>query len=1146
VQRVEGGFIYSASDLNNDLECRRLTWLENKLVLGEVPRPPADAAVDLIAGKGDAHEARYLAALRTVHGNAMVAFEGRLDNTRAAMYAAEKQTLAAMAAGAPVIYQATFFDGTFLGRTDFLRRVETPSAHWAWSYEVIDTKLALQPKAYFLLQLCNYSEHLARLQGTAPVHGHLVLGSGIEAHFRIDDYAAYYRHQKAQFLARTQHLEESYPAEIPHCAICRWTQTCEDRREADDYLGIVAWMRTSQIDRLTTGGITTIGGLGAAPDDGRPHGMTESSFVTLRAQAKLQHRQRTEKSYFYELLEHEEQRGFSQLPPPDEGDVYFDMEGDPLYTPERGLEYLFGVHLGKEGEYRAFWARNLGEERAAFEQFIDFIVERRRQYPNMNVYHYAPYETVALRRLMGEFGTREAELDTLLRAQVFVDLYAVVRQSIRISQPSYSIKKLEPFYGMVRNTSVKRGDDSILMFETWLVNGDETILEDIEQYNNDDCRSTWLLHKWLLERRDECARAIGREVAWREPPPPPKIEETTPADELAARLLAGLPEPRTAGEIRDAEESVRARWLLGHLLQYHRREAKPGWWKVFDGYENADLLTEFNHEAIGDLTLCADVAPYMAGKRDRNPVYTYAFPDQLYNLGKSKPHCPHSRQVAGEVIEIDDENNRIAIKLAGKMVPQHLRALIPGTPIETKAQKAAINRLATAYEAGTLREQFPAALDILLRSTPRLAGITPGATIQPPEITGDSIATLVSALDRSYLFIQGPPGSGKSTTGGDAIAALLKAGKRIGIVSRGYAAVQNLLHKVEESAVRRGITFAGLHRHSQDEQAYVSRLSASMVENTTENDAFGKQPHQLAAGTPWLFSREEMVGQYDILFIDEAGQLSLADAIACAGAAHNVVLLGDPLQLAQVSQGSHPIGTSASVLEHLLGEHHTVPADRGVFLNISYRMHPEICAFISRTVYDDRLSSAPATAGNRVSSPGIAGAGLRYLPVTHRGNSRESAEEADRIADAIDELLQGTVALPKEPERALTAADILVVTPYNAQRLRIGRTLAARGHAGIRVGTVDKFQGQEAAVVFYSMATSSAEDMPRDLSFLFEKNRFNVAISRAQCLSVLVSSPELLEVRTRTPFEMMLASLLCGFVESAQAYAPSSSSPAMA
>ncbi len=586
---------------------------------------------------------------------------------------------------------------------------------------------------------------------------------------------------------------------------------------------------------------------------------------------------------------------------------------------------------------------------------------------------------------------------------------------------------------------------------------------------------------------------------------------------------------------------MRARWLLGHLLQYHRREAKPGWWKVFDGYENADQLTEFNHEAIGDMTLCEDPAPFKLKKADHNQVYTYEFPDQLYNLGSSNPHCPHTRQNAGEVVAIDDERNRIQIKLARKIVPNRLRALIPGGPIDTKPQKAAIHRLASAYEAGTVREQFPASLAILLRSTPRLKGVTPGAPLQPAEITGDALAALVTALDRSYLFVQGPPGSGKSTTGGDAIAALLGAGKRVGIVSRGYAAVQNLLHKVEESARERGLTFTGLHRHSQDEHAYVSRLAAPLITSTNDNGAFVSQPHDLAAGTPWLFSREDLVGRYDVLFIDEAGQLSLADALACAGAAHNVVLLGDPLQLAQVSQGAHPLGTEASVLEHLLGDQHTVPPDRGVFLDISYRMHPAICAFISRTVYDGRLRSAPATTANGVTSTGLTGAGLRYLPVAHRGNSRESPEEAERIADAIDALLRGRVTLPNEGERDLTPSDILVVTPYNAQRLRIGRTLAARGHTGIRVGTVDKFQGQEAAVVFYSMATSSADDMPRDLSFLFEKNRFNVAISRAQCLSVLVCSPALLEVRTRTPFEMMLASLLCAFIESAIAADPVSS-----
>jgi len=283
VQRVAGRFIYSASDLNNDLECRRLTWLENQLVLGKVPRPVTGAALDLIAGKGDAHEARYLAELRALHGGAVVAFEERVENTIDAMLAAEAKTLAAMASGAQIIYQATFFDGTFLGRTDFLRRVETPSAKWPWSYEVVDTKLALQPKAYFLLQLCNYSEHVARLQGTMPVNGHLVLGSGLEAHFRVDDYAAYYRHQKAQFLARAGHVTEAYPAEIPHCLICRWTQNCEDRREADDYLGLVAWMRSSQIDRFTAGGITTIGALGAATDEQRPLGMVDVVRDAARA-----------------------------------------------------------------------------------------------------------------------------------------------------------------------------------------------------------------------------------------------------------------------------------------------------------------------------------------------------------------------------------------------------------------------------------------------------------------------------------------------------------------------------------------------------------------------------------------------------------------------------------------------------------------------------------------------------------------------------------------------------------------------------------------------------------------------------------------------------------------------------------------------
>jgi predicted RecB family nuclease len=1143
VQRVAGGFIYSASDLHNDLECRRLTWLEQRVALGEERRPEAGSDSGLIAEKGTAHEARYLAKQREQHAEALVSFETRVGAyTREAMREAEALTLAAMASGAPVIYQATFFDETFLGRADFLRRIETPSAHWAWSYEIVDTKLATKPKAHFLLQLCNYSEHLARLQGTTPVHGHLVLGSGVEATFRIDDYAAYYRHQKMRFLERVIAPVDAYPAEISHCSLCTWSEQCEEQREADDYLGIVAGMTSPQIKRLEANGITTLPALACARDDQRPTGMAVAAFTKLRAQAALQDRQRRalatrvplEDACFYELLGHEEKQGFGQLPPPAGGDVYFDMEGDPLYSPERGLEYLFGVHLGAEG-YRAFWAHDLSEERAAFEAFIDFIVERRKQYPNLHVYHYAPYETVALRRLMGVYGTREAELDALLQGKVFIDLYAVVRQAIRISQPSYSIKKLEPFYGMGRATDVKRGDDSIVKFEEWVASRDQRILDDIEQYNNDDCRSTLLLHEWLLKLRLEHQAAIGHELPWRGDAEEPKAEEEQPIDGVAPRLLDGLPELLTLSALREAEDDVRARWLLGHLLQYHRREAKPAWWKLFARRENADQMTEFDHEAIGDLELCADIPPFKLKPRDRNFVYTYGFPDQPHNLKLGSVQCPHTEQAAGELLWIDEDANRLRIKLTGKITPNALRALVPGGPLETKAQRMAIGRVATAYEAGTIRSTFPAIHDLLVRAIPRIAGITPGAVIQPVSITGDAIAQLVQALDQSYLFVQGPPGSGKSTTGGAAIAALLQAGLRVGIVSHGYAAIHNLLKKVEEAAAARGFRFAGLHKHSSEDNAYDSPYA--MVQNTTDNDTFVTTTHQLAAGTPWLFSRAELEQQYDVLFMDEAGQLSLGDAVACATAAKNIVLLGDPLQLAQVSQGSHPLGTGPSVLEHLLGTDHTVAPERGVFLDISYRMHPAICAFISRTVYDDRLHASAGTALNRVRSPGLSGAGLRFMPFIHSQNSRESSEEADCIADEIEALLRGEVTLRDEPPRALTQRDILVVTPYNAQRTRITRTLAARGIGDVRVGTVDKFQGQEAAVVFYSMATSSSAEMPRNLSFLFEKNRFNVAISRAQCLSIVVCSPELLEVRCKTPAEMMLASLLCGFAESAVAEA---------
>ncbi len=1138
MQYVDGRLVFSATDLNNFLECRRLTELEDLVARGAAQAPPdEDEQNKLIRRKGDEHEAAYLARLeRELADVVRIERSGRgID----AYHAAEAQTLEAMRAGAPVIYQATLFDGQFLGHADFLRRVERPSELGAWSYEVADTKLALSSKPYFLIQLCNYSEHLARLQGIAPRHGYIILGNNDEQSFLIHDYEAYYRHLKREFLAFVerasgQDAPSEYPLRRNHCSYCAWNTTCEAKRVADDHLSIVAWMRRDQVAKFEDAGIATVAQLARSDDTQRPNGMNPETFVKLRRQAALQVRG-ADGSLHYELLRHEARTGFGILPAPSEGDVFFDMEGDPLYEPGRSLEYLFGAWTLEEPNFRAFWGLDRPEEKLAFEAFVDFIMERRGRFPDLHVYHYANYEKAALRRLAQQHATREAEVDELLRGEVLVDLFAVVRQAIAISQNSYSIKRLEKFYALKRSTSVKKGDDSIVMFERWLDDRDDGILRDIEAYNRDDCYSTYLLRQWLLERRDEAAQQHQTEYPFRElksAKEAPARDEALEryASELEERLLAGL---GTVDEhsFTHAPDDTRSRYLLGHALSYHRREDKPVWWAFFDRCDNTDELLEFDREAIAGLKFDENVAP-RADKRSM--IYTYRIPEQRYKLAAGDGVCdPYIGKSIGSIVAIDEDRGLLELKTTkSEEYARGITALIPGGPLPSNEQRRSIARVADSVAAGTLNEEYPAIADMLAAAPPRVRGYERGDILQPKTVTADAVSRVVQALDRSYLFIQGPPGSGKTTTCSSVIADLLQSGARVGVVSTGHKAIHHLLHKVETRMHERRASFRGLYKHSPTSQhsQYRSPLADPLIESTDDNKAFSGLDFDLAGGTAWLFSRPELCGAFDYLFIDEAGQVSLADAIAIAACAKNVVLLGDPAQLAQVSQGSHPYRAGWSVLEHLLNDEPTIGPDRGIFLDVSYRMHPEICDFISLAMYDGRLSHGNHTMHHAVRSAGLTGGGLRYIPIEHSANSASSVEEADRIVREITLLRDGFVTDDDNIERAIRDEDIIVVTPYNAQRRLIERKLRDAG-LQIAVGTVDKFQGQEAAVVFYSMATSSGDDVPRDVGFLFEQNRFNVAVSRARAMSVLVCSPRLLDVSCNSPQQMTMINFLCAYVE---------------
>ncbi|HJU21169.1 MAG TPA: AAA domain-containing protein, partial [Casimicrobiaceae bacterium] len=566
------------------------------------------------------------------------------------------------------------------------------------------------------------------------------------------------------------------------------------------------------------------------------------------------------------------------------------------------------------------------------------------------------------------------------------------------------------------------------------------------------------------------------------------------------------------------------RWLAGELLQYHRREARPAWWWFFERCEqmtDAELFED--SESISGLWSAG--APIVD---KRSLIHSLAFPPQQHKLAPgATPIDPATSQGAGTIVALDDNAGTLQLRRSANRKDEPLPcALVPPGPYRTDAQREALFRLASSMLANDCR--YSALRDILARTAPRIQGRASGSVIQAPDIAEQRALTL--DLDSSYLFIQGPPGTGKTWTGARLIIELMRQRRRVGVTATSHKAIHNLLDEVECAAKEEGLRFRGLKKSSGDNAE--SRYESASIASTDKTEAFANAAPDalLFAGTGWLFADKRLDAAVDTLVIDEAGQVSLADALAMGTCARNIVLLGDPLQLAQVSQGTHPRGTGASVLEHLLGDDLTVAPHMGVFLESTRRMHPDVCRFISEIVYDSRLRGIPELERQTTAF----GTGLRFKAVSHAGNGSSSPEEASAIATEIAKMVGAPWTNREGVTRALSTADFMVVAPYNAQVRRLREALAGAGLAEVPVGTVDKFQGREAAVVFYSMATSSIEDVPRNLEFLFSRNRLNVAVSRAMCLAVIVASPQLLESDARTIEQMRLVNALCRFVEIAE------------
>jgi len=1175
---TDGQIRLAATDLGNHLACRHLTTLDLQVAQGKRTEPDW-AAPDLavIIERGERHEREYLAHLRTLG----LTVENLSHIPRQEEKRLLDETLALMERGTDVIAQGALSEDQWFGRPDVLRRVEMPSKRWAWSYEVADTKLARETKATTILQLSLYSELLEKIQGTAPEFLWVVPpGEGFKGEkYRVSEYAAYYRYVKARLIeavgsacrkdtdialssvgtgsaenavpAKSRQyalafdremrtVEATYPEPVEHCNICKWFKECDARRRADDHLSLVADIRRQQRDQFEEWGAGTMAKLAAVsiPLKERPRHGSKEAYVRMREQARVQVEGRTKNKLVHELLQPvAEGMGFCRLPEPSAGDVFMDFEGDP-FVGEQGLQYLFGFAFRDAAGalvYEKRWALNRGQEKGGFRGLVDEVMRRRGADPKMHVYHFGGYEPGTMKRLMGMHATREDQIDPMLRAGMLVDLHQAFKQGVRASVEEYSLKKIEAFYGFKRETALDQSRAAMRYVEHRLELGwgdevlPESVREIMEGYNREDCISTAKLRDWLEAERQklvisgaEVPRFIDREEGASE-----EVEgQQTRVSELVENLTKDIP-----ADLKERTEEQQGRWLLAQLLDWHRRDAKPKAWRYFElrGMDDADLLEE--KDAVSGLAWMGSVTSTDGVTADR-----YSFPNQETNVrpdDRKEVHCKDRR--IGKVVAMDPIARTIDIENCNDATGFHPTSIFVKEPYRNaKAQQDSLYRLGCWVRDNGISASGPwqSARRFLLRKSPELLS-SQSLKVSGTEEFSDELARIVAVLRPSVLPVQGPPGSGKTRSAALAIDALVIEKKmKIGVTALSHAVIRHLLRTI-------GTLGSGRLRcmHKADRK-YDG--SSEGIEVTTTNQAALRGLRQgsvdVLGGTAFLWAREEFANSIDVLFVDEASQVSLADVLAISQAAKSVVLIGDPQQLARPGDASHPPGAELSGLEHILkdpdaGMLKTMPTSLGLFIDHTRRLHPKLCDFTSPAFYEGRLLPHFMTQ-NRVleGHPWLARAGLWFVPVEHEGNRNSSADEVEVVVRIVGSLLRPEVKWFRGIGRSepLKPKDILIVAPYNAQVSDLGAKLP-----GISVGTVDKFQGQEGAVAIYSMTTSTPEDAPRGMEFLYSLNRLNVATSRAMTAVIVVGNPRLFEPECRSPRQMQLANALCRYREMA-------------
>ena len=1115
-------------------------------------RPAAGGLDQLLFKAGLQHEDVLLAALEK--DGADVFRQQPVNTNGPAQEKDYANTLAAMEAGRQFIHQAALKNDEMRGWADLLERVDDkPSKLGSWSYIPIECKLSSHSKPIYLVQACAYCELLEPILGHRPEHFKLYLGGKRfeegEQGYSTAHFWSWYELLRRRYRDFRSSFDSSQEPEDAPGDHGLWEPFIQKRLEAKADLILVAGMRQSQRSKLRTAGIPTIDALAAWPENQPVRDLDPAMLARLRDQARIQiaSRSRTDGRPAHEVRPLGQQtKGLAMLPASDKGDIWFDMEGFPDPINGEKLEYLFGAcYLNDQGElkFAEWWAHSEAEEKQAFDGFVQWVQQRRCRYPDLHIYHYASYEKTALGNLASRHQIHQDTIDQWLREELLVDLYPIVRNGLLVGAPSYSIKKVERLYGGPRDEEVENAADSVVQYAEWKKSRDPQILKDLCAYNEKDCQVTEGLHRFLLEL-PESQQLSCRPNKWgtftREQEEDKQAtafekELVVAARELRDELPATIVDPEALGP---RGISWRLHLLIGQLIDFHEREGKVEWWEFFNRLQMTPDEREDDSEVIAGARLEA-VEPIkrsqgyhyrfdasqplkLSAKEGRPPSFAVV---PLSSSGERLLPLPHLLNADGKAWGAPGQLDENAADQITLTVTQDALAKAVGldgsglpaqadlVPFPKQIYRNMLKHLVRLAQGWIFeRKPLPPALLHLLerRPIPELVELNQQIRREPTS-TAEMLAQFLQQADGVGLSLQGPPGTGKTTVTGQLIAELVASGQRVAVSSNGNAAINNLLRKVQGFLDARGSSALVVKAaSSSSEKSDLKALSGSRVQALQEKD-IPENPAVLGGTIFTLVKERYDEAPFDLLVIDEAGQVSLSNLLYMGRVARNILLVGDQQQLSQPNRAKHPGDSALSCLDYVMTGHAVVPSDRGVFLATSWRMPPALTQVVSDLFYEGKLQAAEMNSANRVLWQRQQ-QGLLFEAVMHQGNGTVSDEEVEYIAALVDELhgkpyqrarlVKGAVEII---DGILGGNDILIIAPYNMQVNRLQARLGERA----RIGTVDKFQGQEAPVAIFSLTASDGDNAPRGLDFLLEPNRVNVAISRAQCLSIVVGSPQL-------------------------------------